>query len=155
MARTKGSTPEAQQKRIDRALDLLESGFNPRKTKEVLVAEFAVSQSTADRDCRKASELHYSEIIELDLPTELKKIYANQRNQAALAASVGDLETSRKRNNDARTTAIQLWRLDPNNPATWNKTLTLGLAEPHVPPTEKQRREHRVSIKDLPDDCPY
>ena len=155
MARTKGSTPEAQQKRIDRALDLLESGFSPRKTKELLVAEFAVSQRTADRDCEKASELLYSEISVLDLPTELRKIYATQRKQAALAASVGDSEASRKWNNDARTTAIQLWRLDPTNPATWNKTLTMALAEPNVPLSEKQRRAHRVSIKDLPDDCPY
>jgi hypothetical protein len=155
MPRTSGSTAEAQQQRIDRALDLLESGFNLRKTKELLVAEFAVSQRTADRDCKKASELYYSEAIALDLPTELRKIYATQRNQAALAASVGDLEAARKWNNDARTTAIQLWRLDPTNPATWNKTLTLGLVEPHAPPSEKQRRAYRTSIKDLPDNCPY
>ena len=155
MARTKGSTPEAQQQRIERARDLLESGFDPRKTKEMLVAEFAVSQRTADRDCEKASELLYSEISVLDLPTELKKIYATQRKQAALAASVGDSEASRKWYNDARRTATQLWQLDPNNPVTWNKSVTVALAELNVPPTEKQRRAHRVSIKDLPDDCPY
>jgi hypothetical protein len=155
MPRKSGSTTEAQQQRIERALDLLESGFNPRKTKELLVAEFAVSQRTADRDCKQASELYESEVVKIDLPTELKKIYANQRNQAALAASLGDLEASRKWNNDARTTAIQLWRLDPTNPATWNKTLTLGVAEPHIPPSEKQRRAHRISIRDLPDDYPH
>jgi len=155
MARTAGSTAENQRQRIDRALDLLQIGFNTRKTKALLVEEFGISERTAERDCRQANDLYQTEAAEIDLPTELKKLYAHQRNQAALALSAGELELSRKWSNDARTTAIQLWRLDPSNPATWSRATTIAIAEPLTPPSERQRRKYRQSIDDLPDDIGF
>lgn len=139
------------QRRSEAAAKLLAEGV-PRTTAVSQLADrFSVDRRTAQRYVAAGAEILAAEVGAVDLVAAMAESVERLRRLSWLAETRGNLNAAIGAERAAASTLATIFRVDHSAAAALNGR-TLAMPEP----SERQRRQHRRSIRDdLPPDAPF